>query len=202
VSAVPRSVIMGLDTLESRVSLVGAAIALLLAGLFVPHLIHDTWVSDTLTPVKGHCSAPYRLVSGVCRYRHLTHPSYWVPQFLLILIAALVIAGSALWRKRVGVAFAGLFLGLALGTIGVPFLILGGWLVIRALRLQRTGDPTFFGSSRKSRELAAERRATRGAPRERGAARERRSRDAAGPTVRQTPTASKRYTPKKRSTRR
>jgi hypothetical protein len=198
---VPREVIMGLDATERRVSFIGSFVAFALAGLFVPHLLKNTYVTDTAKPTTGHsCAAPYHwdAAKATCIHLRLTHPSYWVPQFALILLVGVAIALSAWWKKRVGVAFSGFLIGLALGTVGLPFLLLGGWLLVRALRLQRYGDPSFFGSSRRAREAADARRSARaaatGSPAP--AARSRR-RAAPEPSARQVPTPSKRYTPKK-----
>jgi hypothetical protein len=201
-SAVPRSVVMSIDTLERRVSYVGGALALLLAGLFTPHLTKNTWVTETASPVKGHtCAAPYHwnTVAKTCTHLKLTHPSDWLAQFLLIVVMAVAIIAFAYWRKRVGVAFAGFLLGLALGSVGLPFLILGGWLLLRALRLQRYGDATFFGSSRLAREQArAKREGRASATREpRASATPRRRSKAAEVDAVRAPAASKRYTPKK-----
>jgi hypothetical protein len=203
-SAVPREVIMGLDATERKVSFIGAFVAFALAGLFVPHLVKNTYLTDTANPTKGHaCTAPFHwdAAKSLCVHVRLTHPSYWVPQFALILLVGVSIGLSAWWKKRVGVAFSGFLIGLALGTVGLPFLLLGGWLLVRALRLQRYGDPSFFGSSRKAREAADARRAVRGSTRperpERAAATRSRRRAAPEPAARTAPTPSKRYTPKK-----
>lgn len=190
---------MGLDNLERGISLFAGAIAMVLAAVLSPHLFKDSWITDTAKPDKnGHCVKPFHLVLKICEHTHLTHPSDWLPQFLEILILGLVILGFAAARKRVGVAFAGLFLGLALGTVGLPFLFVGGWLIIRALRLQRYGDASFMGSSRKAREAAEARRQAGGAApsRRRSAAAD--PAQAAAPRPATPPTPSKRYTPKKR----
>ncbi len=203
---------MGIDTTERRVGFVAGAIALVLAGLFTPHLYKNTWITETAKPIKGKtCAAPYdwNTVQKTCTHLKLTHPSDWLPQFILIAVMAIAIIVFTYLRKRVGVAFAGFFLGLALGSVGFPFLILGGWLLLRALRLQRYGDPTFFGSSRAAREQAQAKRANRAVvprePRTPAATRSRsrtRSRkgdsDTAAIAARPvTPEPSKRYTPKK-----
>ncbi|MGH9021239.1 MAG: hypothetical protein ACRDV0_09525 [Acidimicrobiales bacterium] len=208
-SMVSREVVMGLDKIERRVSFFASFVAFSMAGLFVPRLLKNTWITETVKAVKAHtCVAPFKWSksAAACVHLKLTHPSYWFPQFGLLILVAVTILISAYWKKRVGVAFTGFLVGLALGTVGLPFLLLGGWLLIRALRLQRYGDATFFGSSRKARERATERnnerRAARGeAPvKVREPARTRtRTRDKA-PAVaaaKAPPTTSKRYTPKK-----
>ncbi len=193
---------MGMDNIERAVSFVGGAIAMMLTLLISPHLFKNTWVTDTAKRAAGKsCAALYHYdkLTGLCQYRHLTHPSDWLPQFLEILVVGLFLIFFAYRRKRAGVAFAALLLGLALGIIGLPFLFLGGWLVIRALRLQKYGDATFAGSSRRAREMAQakkEGRAVSPSP----------SKVAKGtkatPTAPTPPAPSKRYTPKQRSRRR
>lgn len=197
-SAVPRAVIMGLDNIERGISLFAGAIAMVLAAVVSPHILHNTTVIDTIPLSKTKkCTAAalklgYHLYNEVCQKNRLTHPSAWWPQFLEILIIGLAIIGFALLRKRVGVIVSGLLLGLALGTVGLPFLFVGGWLIIRAFRLQRYGDPTFSGSGRAARELNQEKRA---AKREGRAVAPLTQKAPAPPPT--PPSESKRYTPKK-----
>ena len=190
---VPRSVVLGIDSFERRVSFLAGAIALVLALVISPHLFKNTWVTDKLKPSHlNTCTAGYHLVAGMCARTRLTYPSNYLPQFLEILLVGIAIVGFAWWQKRAGVAAAALFLGLALGTVGLPFLFLGGWLIIRALRLQKYGDATFRGSSERAREQAKARRAGR-APR--GAStKSAASSDGARQVT--PPAPSKRYTPK------
>ena len=81
------------------------------------------------------------------------------------------------------------------GTGGILFMFLGGWLAIRAFRLQKYGDPTFSGSNIKARERAQERR------RNRGVRTKSPTTGSASGTARATPAPSKRYTPKKTNRR-
>ncbi len=183
---------MGIDDLERKISFVLGAIALVLAAILVPHLLHNTWVTDTASPSAAKtCPTHYHLVKGVCSYTHLTHPTDWLPQFLEIVLIGIALLGFAWRRKRAGVAAASLLLGLALGTAGLPFILGGGWLIVRAFRLQKYGDASFSGSSKRARAMAAERKA------------QRRGGTAPAPAAdRRSPEASKRYTPKKSSARR
>jgi len=191
-SMVPRQVVLGIDKVEQPISFIAGAIALVLALVISPHLFKSTWVTDTLKPGKlNACVNGYHFVksSGLCSRTRLTHPSDWVPQFLEILLVGLAILAFAWWRKRAGVAVSALFLGLALGTVGLPFLFLGGWLIIRALRLQKYGDASFRGSSAQAREMAKAKRSNRKTS--------RRDNVASVATHATTPPApSKRYTPK------
>jgi hypothetical protein len=203
---VPREVIMGLDKIERGVSFVAAAIALLLAAIEVPHLLKNTYVKDTLNKAKSkpYCTKPYHLVANMCQHMRLTHPSAWWPQFLEIIIFAGAIIIFALIHKRVGVVVASLILWLALSATGLPFLFVAGWLMVRAFRLQKWGDPTFSGSNRAAREQAKARKegreVTPRAPR-----RAKGSKASTEPVVTRPaapPAPSKRYTPKQKPRKR
>lgn len=189
---VPRQVVLGIDKVERSISFIAGGIALVLALVISPHLFKNTWATDTLKPGKlNACVNGYHFVtsSGLCSRTRLTHPSDWVPQFLEILLVAIAIVAFAWWRKRAGVAVSALFLGLALGTVGLPFLFLGGWLIIRALRLQKYGDASFRGSSAQAREMAKTKRSNRKtSPRDKASSN-------ATPSA-PAPSPSKRYTPK------
>ena len=198
---------MGIDSTERKISFIGGGLALVLAAIFVPHLLHNSKVIDTAKLTSLHqCPTGYKLVSAVCQRSHLAHPSAYVLQFLLIIVFGAAMVLFALRAKRSGVAVCALFLGLALGTFGLPFLFLGGWLIIRALRLQKYGDPTFAGSNRRAREKAQARRAERAggvrAPIKsttRAAARRSSRKAVPQPTG---PAPSKRYTPKQKPRKR
>jgi hypothetical protein len=186
---------MGLDQIERRVSYVGGAVALALAAKLSTHLFKNTIIQETTPLSKAkRCTAAalakgYKLVSGTCEKPLLTHPSYWVVQFLLIVVIAAAILIFTKLEKRVGVITAAILLGLALGAAGFLFLILGGWLVLRAFRLQRTGNPTFAGSGKIAREKSREKREGR-------VPSASKKKNAPAPALR-APAESKRYTPKK-----
>ena len=193
VSAVPREIILGLDNVERGVSLIAGAIAMVLTLVITPHLFKNSIVTNTAKPSSsGVCTVGFHLVLKLCQRSHITHPSDWLPQFLEIFVIGLFIIYFALRRKRAGVAVSALLLGLALGVVGLPFLMVGGWLVIRALRLQKYGDATFSGSSQRARQLALEKKQGRT-----GAARTKRKSDTTNATP-TPPAPSKRYTPKQR----
>ncbi len=198
-ASVSREAVMGLDTLERRFGFGGAAVALALALFFIPHLIKNTTITVTAKALKsGSCPKGYTVLKGVCSRHELTHPSYWVPQFLVFVVVGGAIFAFSYWRKRPGVIVGSFLLGLATGSAGIFFLALGAWLSVRAFRLQKYGDPTFRGSNIKARERAQERRAPRATRSKSSKSSTSASRE--GPS-RATPAPSKRYTPKK-STRR
>jgi hypothetical protein len=195
-ASVSREAVMGLDNLERKFGFGGAAIALVLALFFIPHLIKNTTITVTAKALKnGSCPKGYTLLKGICSRPEITHPSYWVPQFLVFLVVGGAIFAFSYFRKRPGVIVGSFLLGLATGTAGIFFLALGAWLSVRAFRLQKYGDPTFRGSNVKARERAQERRANRGV-------RSKASKSTTtASTSRTTPAPSKRYTPKKTNRR-
>ncbi|MGA2294634.1 MAG: hypothetical protein ABSG24_05360 [Acidimicrobiales bacterium] len=191
-AAASREVVMGLDKIERGTSLLAAGLALVLALISAPRLFKNTIITSTATPSKSHtCTKGYHLAKAVCEKLITTHPSYWLPQFLLILVVGFGLAGFAYFRRRVGVIVLSLLLGLALGRVGLIFLIFGGWLIIRAFRLQRYGDATFAGSGAKAREVS---KARREAKRE---GRTYKTPDKTVASLPKPPAESKRYTPKK-----
>jgi hypothetical protein len=180
---------MGIDDLEKKVTYAAGAIALLLAGIFVPRLLKATKVTVTATPKNHLCATGYHLVGSLCEKSHLAQPSTYWPQFIEILVIGGVMMIFAVKAKRAGVAMCALLLGLALGTVGFPFVLLAAWLIVRAFRLQKYGDASFSGSGKRAREMAQAKKEGRSyAPRDTKTANAR-------PTS--APEASKRYTPKK-----
>ena len=197
-SAVPRSVIMGLDHIERLISLIAGFVAVAMA-LALPFLIGKRYTVTVKATAKS-CANGYKLVGNLCEHTRPTVVSDWILRFVMILVIGLLLVMFALLRKRVGVAFVGLFLGLAIGTIGLPFLMLGGWLVIRALRLQKYGDATFAGSSIRAREIAKAKKEGRTlAP---STTKSAKGSKTTAPGTPKAPSASKRYTPKQRPRRR
>jgi hypothetical protein len=199
-SVASRAVIFGLDALERKISFVAGAIALLAAGIFFPHLLKNTYITETAKHVKGKvCAKGYHLVSNSCNRQELTHPSYWLPQFLLILVMALAIFLFAWRRQRVGVIFAGLFLGLAAGTAGLIFIFFAAWLGVRAWRLHKYGDASFSGAGKMASQRARERKSNPGATR----SKTKQGDVTIVPPKNAAPReASKRYTPKKQTRKR
>jgi len=109
-----------------------------------------------------------------------------------VILILCVVGFLALWkRKRTLVAFSLFLVGFAftlfIGLIGFAFILLGGWLMLRAWRINKYGTTN-------SKTIARE-----AANRPRGRQRKEAARSAskaAGPGTRKPPTASKRYTPK------
>jgi hypothetical protein len=193
---------MGLDSLERGIGFVAGALAMVLALIISPRLFKNTTITTTSKLLRNKtCAATFHLVNGQCEKAVVTHWSYWLPQFLEVTILGIGVIYFTWRRKRAGVAVTTLLIGLAFGTVGLPFLLVGGWLIVRAFRLQKYGDATFSGSSRIARETAKSKRggrSTSSAKVRSGSS----SKGAATSSTPSSPEASKRYTPKKQQRRR
>jgi hypothetical protein len=120
------------------------------------------------------------------------NPSLIVTDGLITVGFALCVAAAAYYRKRSFTAFALLFLGYSLGLIGigVPFLVLGGYLIFRMFRVQKV--LTSRGVNTRTRDPKARSAQGRTSPRD-----ARSSRDKKTTTTAARPQQSKRYTPPK-----
>jgi hypothetical protein len=198
-SLAPREAVLGLDSFERKISLVGAATALIFALATVVEWARNAATVITQAPSKTNtCAKGYHLVKSLCQEVTHTSRSEWEVRFLFITVVALCILFFALRRKRAGVACFSIFLGLGLGvSTGLVFFFLGAWLIVRAYRLQKYGDASFFGSNRVAKETGQAKRADR-------ATRATAKNEAAPATLKSAapPSASKRYTPKKPPRRR
>jgi hypothetical protein len=200
-SLVPRSEILGLNQLEQRVSWAAAIFAYALAGFTaVLWVRNQPTVTKAPTLTNGTCPKGFHLVSRTCEQIIHVSQGSWEFRFFFIVIVALALSYFSWRQKRAGVATFAIFLGLGNGVFFGPlYLLLGVWLIMRAFRLQKYGDASFKGANRAAREQAAQRKVDRGRTKSRNASGRSSSPNAA---VAKTPTASKRYTPKKQNTRR
>jgi hypothetical protein len=110
-----------------------------------------------------------------------------------VILVICAIGFAALWkRKRTLVAFSLFLVGFAftifIGLAGFAFILVGGWLMLRAWRLSKYGTT----DSKVIRRVAA----TQPRGRQRKEAARSPSKSASSPAARKPPTASKRYTPK------
>ena len=120
------------------------------------------------------------------------------PDAKLLGAAILVICAVgllALWkRKRTLVAFALFLVGFAftifIGLAGFAFILVGGWLMLRAWRINKYGSTN---TKVIAREAAARPRGRQSKSKE---APRSTSKTASSPAAKKPPTASKRYTPK------
>jgi hypothetical protein len=118
-------------------------------------------------------------------------PDAWLLAGIILVLCAL--GAFALWkRKRTFVTFALFLIGFAFtlpfGLIGFVFILLGGWFMLRAWRLNKYGTT--------NSKLIAKEAATRPRGRDRKETARTGSKSSSGPGARKPPTANKRYTPK------
>jgi hypothetical protein len=118
-------------------------------------------------------------------------PDAWLLAGVILLLC--VLGGLALWkRKRTFVTFDLFLIGFAFtlpfGLIGFVFILLGGWFMLRAWRINRYGTT--------NTKLIAKEAANRPRGKERRDTARSGSKASSGPQARKPPTANKRYTPK------
>jgi hypothetical protein len=168
-----KAVMSTLNPLEAKWSLAGLVVATV-AGIAIPaYFIAENKV--TKAGKNTIAVAPdAKLLGGL----------------ILVLCA---IGFVSLWKgKRTLLTFAFFLIGFAftifLGPIGFAFILLGGWLMLRAWRINKYGTTN---TKTIAREAAARPRG-----RDRKATTRSTSKTTSSPDVRKPPSASKRYTPK------
>jgi hypothetical protein len=114
-----------------------------------------------------------------------------------VILLLCVLGFVTLWkRKRTFVSFDLFLIGFAftlfIGLIGFVFILLGGWLMLRAWRINRYGTT----DAKAIRQEAAARPRGKGAASTSKSSSASRGKASSGPGARKPPTASKRYTPK------
>ena len=171
-----KEVMRSLDGQEVKLAF-GAFLLAIVAGIAIPAYILAT---DKITKSGKHsiAVAPDALLLGGV--------------IVLLCILGLV----ALWkRKRTFVSFALFLIGFAftlfIGLIGFVFILAGGWLMLRAWRINRYGT-TDAKAIRQEVSSRPRGKAASSAAKSSGGNKGK----AAQPGVRKPPTASKRYTPK------
>lgn len=196
---------LGLDKIEWRISLLGAAIASLVAIDTGIKWSRNTPITNKVSPSQSKaCPSLYHYVtkSKICEEIVKNTRSEWELQFFFVLVVALCLVYFSLRRKRAGVACFAIFLGLFLGIeSGLLFFALGLWLIVRAYRLQKYGVPSMLGSNRVARDMATARKEGRVFTPD-GSVPSVAASPKSTPSKPATPEASKRYTPKKPPRRR
>jgi len=190
-----RRAILGLDPLERKVGLIGSGLAALIAlTTTLPYVLKPkTPVNQTLAPIKGHICAnrafTYNKATNKCNGKVVYSLQHWEFALVILLLFALAIYVTVRIGRRGPVGFTALMAGLAyetqVGVLGLPFIAAGGWLLIRAWRVQRYGSPTATKSN-----PTGERRAP--PPRAERPVRKKKTKG----TVPTGPAPNKRYTPK------
>jgi hypothetical protein len=173
-----RAAMSSLDATETKWSKAGLAIAAIIGAVIVVYLAADHPTKKVTEKIHG-----------------VTH-THMVPlSETFLLVGAIVVAFCLLGfegirrKRRTLVVFAFFingfaFIAVGAAPLGLALMILGGWLMVRAYRIQK------FGTA--SAKLAAREAAARPPRRERKQA----ARTPAKATGHRPPTANKRYTPK------
>jgi hypothetical protein len=193
-----KAAMQSLNRVEVRMGYIAAAVAVFMGGFAI--LIFPRTKLLTTKPKNGSCPAAYTLIKGTCE--QLRHTNYWVP-VMIVMIFALAIFVSVRIRRRTPTMFSSFMAGLGLSTFGIevgaPILIYGGWLLLRARRIQKYGTT----DAKEVAVLAGEERAARkaGKPSPQAQARAKTSPGATpakgkSAPASSVPEASKRYTPK------
>lgn len=198
-----RKAILMLDRRERQVGLIGAGLAALIAlTTTLPYVLKPkTAVNETQSATKNHtCTVKgfhYDKSTGHCTGKVVYSLDHWLFALGILLLFALAVFVTVRIGRRGPLGFTALMTGLAyesqVGILGLPFIAAGGWLLIRAWRVQRYGSPTATKANptgeRRPPPTRAE-RTTRTTDRPTRAARKSKAPAPKGPA------ASKRYTPK------
>jgi hypothetical protein len=147
-----RRTILGLDATERKVGVIGSGLAVLIALLTtLPFVLNPkTAVNQSLAPVKGQTCAnkafTYDKATNKCNGKVVYSLDHWVFILILLLAFALALYVTVRIGRRGPVGFTALMAGFAyetqVGILGLPFIAAGGWLLIRAWRVQKYGSPT------------------------------------------------------------
>lgn len=192
-----QAMIRTVDPTERRYGIVAAVLSLVV-GLFISFAVQLGLYPQHTKPTGKPPACPYGYVDQAagkafdCLLN--THTAVDWTRFAFMLILSAAILASVFMRRRSILAATTLLAGMAYGLLGLPFIALGGWLLVRAWRVQRFGTL----NAREAASVARERRGQPRERRERGKAVEPPTSD--GP--RRPTTASKRYTPPKPQGRR
>lgn len=168
-----KAVMATLDPLERRLALwalILAGVAAMAAAIYINAANKVTKAGKNSIPVA---------------------PDAWLLTGVILLLC--VLGGLALWkRKRTFVTFDLILIGFAFtlpfGLIGFVFILLGGWFMLRAWRINRYGTT--------NTKLIAKEAANRPRGKERRETARTGSKTSSASEARKPPTANKRYTPK------
>ncbi len=181
-----------IDPLETKIGYLAAALAAIIGLIaFLPYVDdpHKS-ITQSLKRAGKTCPSGFKatIVKGVhdCTGPVVYSRSHWLIEMLVVLFFAAFIFVAVRIGRRSALAFATLIAGLAIeGTtgsiIGLAFVVAGGWMILRAWRVQKYGSPTA--------KNAAKGAAARPPRKKRGESADTSSTPA-------PPQANKRYTPK------
>jgi uncharacterized membrane protein YciS (DUF1049 family) len=197
-----------LEPFERKLGYAASALALVFGGFYC--YIGLTAAHPALAkPVGGKCSLDYKLEHAKSAGKAIAFcslqrgHSYYAILAVIMAIFVIAIALSARIGRRVALAFTVLLTGFALSAaaglaVAVPFILMGGWLMLRAWRLQKFGTT----DARTVAKLNAQARLDRKNGVKTNFAAPSKGQKVSGtnpasPTAAASTTDSKRYTPKK-----
>ena len=203
------------------VSVLGFLFAL---GLNVPYLFGKSQYTTTQKPTNGHCAKDFVLIKGQCSQTLIYHPIDYVPFLIIGLVLAIALVITIRLKRRVPATFTALLMGLVVASqppirsfiLGAPFWIYGGWLLLRARRIQKFGTVDAKATAAMSAKVRAAKKAGTPMPAEVATRQDLTSaspssskggsktspRGKKASTSTSTASQSKRYTPKKASPKR
>jgi hypothetical protein len=172
-----RAAMSSLNPMEMKWSKAGLAIAAIIGAIIVLYLAIDHPTRKVTNKVHG------------VKHVHLVPVSDSYLLIGAIVVGFCLLGFEGIRRQRRTLVVFALFIDgfaftLIFAPLGFALIILGGWLMLRAYRIQKFGTPTA--------KVAARQAAARPPRRER----KRAAQVAARPTAYKPPTANKRYTPK------
>lgn len=204
-----RARISQIDPTERKVGLAASVLAAVLALAYtIPYMVAKISVVTTVKPVHETCTTHFTYVASTKTCNGVLPASHYVFYLVLWLVFAAAIYVTVRIGRRAPMAFAIVLTGLAFGTVIImlPYVVVGGWLLLRAYRTQKNGSPTakvplegYVKPPPKGSRAAgtgAGARSAAGPGGRNSTRRRRRGQPEPEPGVRQPPAASKRYTPK------
>jgi hypothetical protein len=204
-----RARISQIDPTERKVGLAASVMAAVLALVYtVPYMVAKISVVTTVKPVHKTCTTHFTYVASSKSCNGPLPASHYVFYLVLWLVFAAAIYVTVRINRRAPMAFAIVLTGLAFGTVIImlPYVVVGGWLLLRAYRTQKYGSPTAKAplegyvkpppKGSRAAGPAARAGAGGGAGPRNTTRRRRRGEPEPDPGARQPPAASKRYTPK------
>jgi hypothetical protein len=203
------------DQLERRIGYLGALLTVVIGLVaFAPYISDPKKrVSDQFKRVGNHCPKGFKdtVVNGVHQCTGtVTFPrSHWITELAIVILFAIFIGVATWYGRRSLVAFSLLFGGLAIvsttgSILGIVYVGAGGWLMVRAYRVQKYGTTSGKEVAAKVAEQRAERKAAAGksgtssrtSSRTSSGGSKGKGKKAAPTNERSKPQANKRYTPK------
>jgi hypothetical protein len=193
-----KQAMQSLNRTEQRLGYIAAGLAVLMGGLAT--LIFPRTRVTSEKPVKGVCPSNYSLVKGTCE---AVISNQVVAITIVTMVFAVAIFVAVRIRRRTPAVFASLITGVAFMSfsieVGAPFLIYGGWLLLRARRIQKYGTTDAKTVAGLAGEERAARKAGQPSPAAQRQAKEATSSTAPATTAKPSagaPDPSGRYTPK------